>query len=255
MLLELHSGRIQAAFNLENGQLVSLQHKGKELMHGGGRPAELQEPEDAQGWGNSEIVMFPVIGPVKDNAIMIRGERYPMGQHGIARHLPWTVLEQRTDRIVFQQRYEGRTPVPNNKIPGPAVWPFSYTLEKRFQLMPEGISVRFAVKNDGDEPMQYMIGWHPAFKILDERIAGKRTAEVQDSRAVELDVNSISFGPLHITTDLPHLTLWSPKDSSLLCIEPMSRLQVWEGLEKFSENEFVLEPEEMREHAVEIRIA
>lgn len=254
MLLELHVGRVQAAFNLENSQMVSLKLKGEELFHGGGKPADLQEPGDAQGWQNSEIVMFPVIGPVKGDLLRFEGREYPMAQHGISRHLPWTIIEQRPDSIAFAQQYEGEMPVPNSKIAVPLRWPHSFTLEKRFSLRPQGIDVTLSVTNDGAEQMRYMIGWHPAFRMLASKVDGMIVSDVQATRAVELRKDAVEFGPLRVSSDLPFMTLWSPKGSSLVCIEPMSRLQVWEGLDGFSEDDFSLAPGERREHRIAILV-
>lgn len=257
-LLELRTGTVVATVNLDNQQLVGLSLAEDEVLHGGGKPSELKDAGDA-GWPNSEIVMFPIIGPVKNNALVIDDDSYPMAQHGIARHLPWSVESYDAQSVTFVQRYDAYTPVENTKISMPLRWPFSYELRKRFVVDGSGLKAEFVVINHSSRPMPYAFGWHPAFRLTHDTIlAGERLAveEVKAlsvTRACEIMANEATFGLVRVISTLPFLAFWSPPEGRLLCIEPVSRFQVWGGFERF-ENDELLAPGEQKEYVVEIKL-
>jgi len=45
------------------------------------------------------------------------------------------------------------------------IYPFDFTATADFELCRDEIKFTFTVKNDGDDTLPYMFGWHPAFKL------------------------------------------------------------------------------------------
>src|SRR3989344_6691304 len=103
-LLELGHVELTARLNRLNRQFCSLA-KGREYMWGGGKPDALKTPEERTGWPNSEITIFPIVGAAKDGEIVVDGVRHPMGQHGIARHLDWSIQEATPASVRLVQRH------------------------------------------------------------------------------------------------------------------------------------------------------
>jgi galactose mutarotase-like enzyme len=265
---ELEIGKLHAQFNIDSSQLFSLVYQGREYMHPGGKPGATSVEKDK--WGNSEIIMFPIVGPANDFRVEIDGQSYPMSQHGITRNWPFalsetSVPETRPQRVAFTQVYKANTPVPNPKYvvgmqePKELQWPFSYMLTKSFTLDDDALRVEFAMKNFSNKPMPYAFGWHPAFKIGDEAtllVDGNRVT-LEDIRAAKGTVlkyparevkMATEDRALKLVTDTGYVMLWSPEGSKLLCIEPITR--------RPSTNDAVdfLAPNMQKKYTVEIKL-
>jgi galactose mutarotase-like enzyme len=269
---QLEFERLHAQFNLENAQLFSLVYEGQEFMHAGGKPDATLVEKDK--WANSEIVMFPIVGPADDFQIEMGGRYYNMSQHGIARNWPFTLTtpthQQNPQATAFTQIYHANTPVPNPKyVPGapePAekeklFWPFTYALTKTYELRKDGLHVEFAIKNFSANPMPYAFGWHPAFKIGDEAmllVDGNRI-DLEQLRAASGQV--LMYGGakqvklategrnLEVLSDTGNFMVWSPKGSKLLCIEPVTRLP------SSQDPLLLLESHEEKRYFVDIKLA
>lgn len=238
-VLKIQDG-LTAKINSLNEQLYSLA-KGKEYMWGGGTPEKLKRPEEnpeAGGWQNSEIIMFPIVGPVKDNQITVDGLQYPMGQHGIARYIKNELKSQFNDRVIFKQIYTAKSPVKSPK--GEFSFPFSYELEKQYRLKDDSLEFVIKVKNTSDKPMPYAIGWHPAFRIFGDEsdiYIQTKTDKHPLSKIKELSKTSALILPgtkelkyvsgnteIGVSSTLEHTMIWSPCDQPFICIEPISVL-------------------------------
>ena len=68
---------------IEKGELISFQKDTKEYIHQKG----------SKGWGNSDIEMFPVIGPISKNNFRVHTEKGDaiQDQHGFLRELEYTL--------------------------------------------------------------------------------------------------------------------------------------------------------------------
>ncbi|MBC8495639.1 hypothetical protein H8D36_05780 [archaeon] len=244
---------------VSNGQLASLQKKGVEYMHNAAMPGVT--PHDFE-WSKSEIVMFPVVGPVDtdgDYHVSLGDERYQLDQHGISRALPFEVKEHNTtDNLVrLVQSYEGGS-IPNPKSGGDnnplkLNW-VPYTLEKTLRVQDWGASVTFHLTNNSTKDMKYMFGWHPAFKIGGTKEKGKLTAvngeeyslmDVVDVKrttghsaifvenANKIKYTNGRYGFEMIATGFKHFMLWCPDPfSSMFCIEPVTHLPVRDTQER-----------------------
>ena len=263
-LLSISKGGITARVNLGSQQLCSLRCGNREWMHGASLPKSEQKPEDTLGWQQSELIMFPVVGPVKDNFLDIDGNEYSMAQHGISRHLPWELIERNGVMARFRQLYLAGTPVANSKIEKGLVWPFSYRMEKTYELTGSGLKFTVTVTNESETPMRYSTGWHPAFKIHnpyfvaqdsdgDRRISLLEICEASLKSALVLSRNELTLvdsGTLTVTTDAPYIMLWSPAGSKMVCIEPTTQHPVWDGI-RVPEG-FLLAPKQTKIHQTNI---
>ena len=266
-ILSISKGNISARVNLECQQLCSLRCGTREWMHGASLPQSEQTPEDALGWKQSELIMFPIVGPVKDNFLDMGGMKYPMAQHGISRHLPWELIEHNGVKARFRQLYLAGTPVVNSKIEKRLVWPFSYRMEKTYELTGSGLKYTVTVTNDSETPMRYSTGWHPAFKIHnpyfsarfadgDRRISLLEITEASLKNAIVLschEVTLVDSGNLKVTTDAPYIMLWSPAGSKLVCIEPTTQHPVWDGIR--TPEGFLLASKQTRTHQTNIDLS
>ena len=110
---------------------------------------------DPAYWNRHAPVLFPFVGKVNEGFYRYKGMSYPMGQHGFARDMEFTFVEQTPDSVTFRlcDNEESRKK-----------YPFSFELEITHRLEGRKVTVEWKVTNpSADEPLYFSIGGHPAF--------------------------------------------------------------------------------------------
>ena len=235
-IIELQDGSLKARLNTHRWQLYSLELDGAEFMWGGGKPEELKTEEEKQGWPNSEILMFPNVGRATGDELTIGGRKFPMAQHGLARHLDAEIYGRTDNRVSFSQKYRANTRIETAK--GPCVFPFSFGLYREYTLE-GGILTHFIkISNDSHELLPYSVGWHPALRILSEgsyveagstRYSLEKIKEESKTGALLLEntsqvkyISRLGSVKVHSSSGLDHTQVWSPEGQNLVCPEPIS---------------------------------
>ncbi len=211
-------------------------------------------------WFRRAPLLFPMIGPTKDDKIKAGGKYYLMPGNGFARDTEFTLVEQSDDTATFVLE---DTPESKEKY-----YPYGFILTVTYTLLPNGYTAKANIKAKDD--LYYTFGWHPAFSLdingegckLDtysvsfekEEHLNKKSAvggvfvytddfivgdsldlnrNLTDFGAIILDnVNSdevtltSSEGEHGVTVtmgDMNTLTLWTPagKHAQFICVEPM----------------------------------
>ena len=145
-MFELKKGGLRAAARTLGGELVSLKDgDGLEYIWEG-NPAF---------WSGQNPVLFPIVGSLKEGKVETGGRTCEMGRHGFARGMEFSPVEQGEDFIVLELRDSEETL---------ARYPFHFALRVRHQLLDDGFSTSFTVKNTGADPMPFCIGAHTAIR-------------------------------------------------------------------------------------------
>lgn len=261
MAINIKKDNLRAVINPENGQLISLTLDGLEFFHDGGSPTW-----NGRGWGSSEIIAYPVFGPVDNYSVTVKDQQFTLDQHGISRHttiLPFIPKKADKDLVSLVQTYDG-TSIPNSKFkpgkdrPKELSW-LPYELKKEFQLKRNLLVCRLTVTNVSQTEMPYLIGWHPAFKFLGdvdngvflndngEQLATLEqvmiASEIPPGEALTLEgIRSVTYmnsglGVRVSSEDFDNsMMLWSPsRDAGMLCIEHTSQLPVFEKQKYFGD--------------------
>lgn len=142
----LRSATMEARISPLGAELKSLRH----FPHG-----ELLWQGDPASWEKTSPLLFPVIGRVAGDRIRIRGESYPMRQHGFAQSLRYEVVEKTELSCLLVAEDD------------PATWesyPFSFRLEVGYSLDENKLTVSTAVFNTGRGVMPASFGYHPGFR-------------------------------------------------------------------------------------------
>jgi galactose mutarotase-like enzyme len=229
---------------IEKGELISFQQDATEYVHQKGSP----------GWRNSDIEMFPVIGPVSKNNFRVHTEKGDaiQDQHGLLRELVYT-LESSDDKTAkFIKKYKKNTPVVNSKFPIKSTeekifWPFDFTFEKQFTLEGSILKIQFILTSE--KGMPFMLGYHPAFLLSNtgketlaysnQKITLEEVHKAGDNAFPVLNTNKIILenidrNPLEVAiTGFDNFMLWTPIDN-MICIEPITQYTSYTD-EKFSE--------------------
>ena len=109
---------------------------------------------DPKYWGRTSPVLFPFVGASKNKEYRYEGRTYPMGQHGFARDMEFTLEAQEGKSIWFVLSSTEETYVK---------YPFRFRLHIGYMLDENEVSVHWKVDNTDEKPMYFSIGAHPAF--------------------------------------------------------------------------------------------
>jgi galactose mutarotase-like enzyme len=135
------------------------------------RGAELIRLQDARGvdflwngdpnwWGGRAPILFPIVGKVRDDKIVVDGAEYPMRQHGFARTSEFTVAHLEATECCLQLEASRDTR---------AQYPFNFILDIRHAIGGPSLLTEATVRNVGEHPMPISFGFHPALRWpLDE---------------------------------------------------------------------------------------
>ena len=109
---------------------------------------------DKAVWGRHAPILFPYAGKLPEGKLVVDGKEYPGGQHGFARDLEHTLAEQSPDKLVLELASSPETL---------ERFPFPFLLRSTFTLEGNTVHHTLTVENPGSGPLQFGLGYHPAF--------------------------------------------------------------------------------------------
>lgn len=143
---------------IENGFIrVGIKQKGAELASivDLKNNQEYMWEADPAYWGRHSSILFPIIGRVEADRILIEGKSYPMKQHGFARNTDFDIKQQNSDNITFQLE---------NTPESLAIFPYQFALQAQYHLEGHTVYITYRVLNQDQQIIHFSLGAHPAFK-------------------------------------------------------------------------------------------
>ena len=231
--------------SIENGELISFKMNNTEYMHQKG----------SKGWRNTDIEMFPVIGPTSKNNFRMQTNNGAaiQDQHGLLRELNYALISSDKNTAKFIKKYKKNTQISNSKFPKKSTeeylfWPYDFTFEKNFTLENSILKIEFIIRSEKEMP--FMLGYHPAFLLSntgtdtlvtnDKKITLEEIYKVGHNAFPVLNTNKIILentdkNHLEIsTTGFNNFMLWTAVNN-MLCIEPITQYTSYTN-QKFSED-------------------
>ena len=145
MNYRLDNGVLEINVASKGAELISLKDEtGKEYLWQG----------DEKYWGRQSPILFPFVGRLKNQEYTYEGKKYPMMQHGFARDMEFSVIEEKADEIWFEIKDDGETY---------KLYPFHFSLKIGYRLVENRIEVLWKVENIDTKTMYFNIGAHPGF--------------------------------------------------------------------------------------------
>lgn len=143
-------------YRLDNGVLeINVASKGAELISIKDETGkECLWQGDEKYWGRQSPILFPFVGRLKNQEYTYEGKKYPMMQHGFARDMEFSVIEEKADEIWFEIKDDGETY---------KLYPFHFSLKIGYRLVENRIEVLWKVENIDTKTMYFNIGAHPGF--------------------------------------------------------------------------------------------
>lgn len=148
MIKTMENQYLKIEISSKGAELQSIFQKqmGKEILWQG----------DKEFWDRRSPILFPNVGRHYENFYLYKGKRYDTVQHGFARDMEFTCIEEKEDTLVFhlQDTRETRE-----------YFPYAFCLEITYVLKENTLEVSWKVKNLNEETMYFTIGGHPGFYV------------------------------------------------------------------------------------------
>lgn len=142
-------------YTLANEQIrVQIHDKGAELFSLEKNGKEYVWNADPKFWARSTPILFPFVGSLREKKYRYQGKEYPMGQHGFARDMEFSLIQKTEDSALFSL-------VANEQ--SKLVYPFDFELQIGYTLVGNSVIVSWKVINRDDKTLYFSIGGHPGF--------------------------------------------------------------------------------------------
>lgn len=146
MIISLSSTGLTAEISSTGAELMTLQDEaGRDLLWNG----------DPAFWTGRAPLLFPIVGAVKDDQILIDGTAYPMRQHGFARTAEFEVIDTTPSLCQLRLRASDNTR---------SQFPFEFQLDVTYHLNGARLIIMAVILNPGRTPLPVSFGFHPAFR-------------------------------------------------------------------------------------------
>lgn len=111
---------------------------------------------DEKYWPERSPLLFPYVGRFTEGKYLLNGTEYEMDIHGFARKLPYALVEQTENTLVFELHDNADTF---------KMYPYHFELQVGYELVEKTIKITYKVLNLSDERMYFGIGGHPGFAL------------------------------------------------------------------------------------------
>lgn len=251
-MVSIRSEFLHAKFTSWRAELVGFgDHSGREFLWDG----------DADIWKGTSPILFPIVGRVPNDSVMIGGRLYGLRQHGFAPSSEFALMAAEEGSCIFRLEASAATR---------ELYPFNFCLDVAYGLNRNTLTMTAKVTNRSADVMPYSFGFHPGFRwplpdagerlehfiefeeeescalrrlsagLLDPKpypspVAGRRIElrdELFSDEAMmffDLESRRLRYGSgkgsyLEIEwRNLPHLGIWTKPLAGYVCIEP------WQG--------------------------
>jgi len=147
-MITIQNNKLKATFNELGAELTSLINlgTGKEIMWEG----------NPDFWGGQSPVLFPTVGALKNEQYIFEGKTYELPRHGFARRRTFDVKNSSETEVVFELKSDSVSL---------KIYPFEFSLEIKYTLVKNKLTVSYQVKNLSEKEMYFSLGAHPGFAI------------------------------------------------------------------------------------------
>lgn len=143
-MVTLNNGILKVLIDEMGAQIRSVVKEEKEYMW----------QADPQIWKSTAPLMFPICGGLKDDRFIYSGKEYILPKHGFARNMLFTVEKADSTYAVFclKANEDSRK-----------MYPFEFELRLIYSVEGDALTVKYEVKNAGENVMYFSIGSHEGY--------------------------------------------------------------------------------------------
>ncbi len=137
---------LRVKLNSKGAEITSIQYKDTELIWQGSEP-----------WKRHAPILYPIVGKLKNNEYIYKGNKYSLPQHGFARATEWLCTLQTQTSIEFELTDNENTFIQ---------YPFHFSLIVKYTVINTQLHISFIVFNPDHDPLPFNLGFHPAFNTF-----------------------------------------------------------------------------------------
>ena len=114
-------------------------------------------------WNRHAPVLFPIVGKLNNDKILIDQKEYVMGQHGFARDHDFDLVQKTENSLTFLLIHNEET---LKKYP----FLFKFYIIYSFTEIENQLKITYKVQNLNNKVMPFSVGAHPGFKLPSSNI-------------------------------------------------------------------------------------
>lgn len=173
-MITIQNTKLKATFHELGAELTSLINfeTGKEIMWSG----------NPDFWGGISPVLFPTVGALKNDQYIFEGKTYELPRHGFARKRTFDVKKSSENEVIFELKSDEESL---------KIYPFEFSLEIKYALVENKLTVSYLVKNLSGKAMYFSLGAHPGFAIDTENGLNYNDYEILFSDDEKLEIHPL----------------------------------------------------------------
>jgi len=144
----LENDLLKVSISNQGAQLTSIYNKAQNIEH--------LWQADPNIWPWHAPNLFPIVGGLLNNELLIDGKAYPMARHGFARNSEFVLLQNDEVHATFS-------------LPGSekirAIYPYKFDFEILYTLIDNALRITYKVINLDKKTIYFSVGGHPAFRV------------------------------------------------------------------------------------------
>jgi galactose mutarotase-like enzyme len=144
----LENDFLKVAFDKKGAQLTSLFCKTTHTEH--------LWQADKNIWGWHAPNLFPIVGALINDELLVDGKTYKMARHGFARNSNFMLLESGNNTITYSLPYSEDTL---------AVYPYKFDYQVIYTLIDNALRMTYKLINLDTKTIYFSVGGHPAFSV------------------------------------------------------------------------------------------
>ena len=144
---------------------------------------------DKEYWFRHAPLLFPMIGPTKDDKIRAKGQEYSMPNNGFARDTEFELIGKTEDSVTFRLEDSEET---RSKY-----YPYGFTLTVTYTVTADN-ALRLDYTASTDRPTPCNLTWHPYFNLhgRGDRSTDSHQLYIRSSRYTPTDSTLIPTGEI-----------------------------------------------------------
>lgn len=139
---------LKVEINAKGAQLTSVYNKTAQIEH--------LWQADSTIWPWHAPNLFPIVGALIHDELLVDGKIYPLARHGFARHSEFVLLESDETSAIFSLAYSEKTL---------AVYPYKFDFQVLYTLIDNALRLTYKVISLDDSVIYFSVGGHPAFNV------------------------------------------------------------------------------------------
>jgi galactose mutarotase-like enzyme len=100
--------------------------------------------------------LFPIVGQLINDELLIDGQAYPMARHGFARQSEFVLLEIDEEHAIYS--------LPNSEKTS-HVYPYKFDFQVLYTLIENALRITYKLINHDNKIVYFSVGGHPAFNV------------------------------------------------------------------------------------------